>query len=173
MRLLKRTAASAALAAAIGMFPLAAANAVEFVATQAAGEQSTSSLIGLNVQNNAGEALGDVNYFVIDASGKITTVVIGVGGFLGVAEKNVGVPFSALTITTNADGKEIGKLDATKDNLTAAPAYVWTEKSTAQRLKEGAEDLAKKAREGASSLADKAKKAADDMQTPQAPATSP
>lgn len=157
----------AVLAAVLSALPFAAtAYAIDFVATQSAGERSTSSLIGLKVENAAGEALGDVNYFVIDNGGKITTIVVGVGGFLGVAEKNVGVPYSALTISTNADGKEIGKLDATKESLTAAPAYVWTEKSTAQRLKESAEELAKKAREGASSLADKAKKAADDMQAP-------
>ncbi|MGQ0456793.1 MAG: PRC-barrel domain-containing protein [Hyphomicrobium sp.] len=158
-----------ALAGLLGATALAApAFALSFVAAQSPGEQSTSSLVGLKVENAAGEALGDINYFVIDSTGKITTVVVGVGGFLGVAEKNVGVPYANLTLTTNKDGKSIGRIDATKDSLTAAPAYVWSEKSTAQRLKEGAEDLAKKAKDGAADLADKAKKAADDLQKPSA-----
>lgn len=163
----RTTCSMVALASLLAATSISApAFAASFVASQATGEQSTSSLIGLKVENSAGDDLGDINYFVIDPSGKVTTVVIGVGGFLGVAEKNVGVPYTDVTMGTDKDGKDVAKIDATKDSLTAAPAYVWTEKSTAQLLKEGAEDLAKKAKEGAESLADKAKKAADDMQAP-------
>jgi sporulation protein YlmC with PRC-barrel domain len=165
---MNRIALSIAALAAVMTAPLgASAHAASFIASQSAGEHSTFSLIGLKVENAAGDNLGDVNYLVIDGSGKVTTVVVGVGGFLGVAEKNVAVPFSEVSLTTNKDGKDIAKLDATKENLTAAPAYVWTEKSTTQLLKEEAKDLAKRAQEGASSLAEKAKKAADDMKTPE------
>jgi sporulation protein YlmC with PRC-barrel domain len=167
MTTLRNSLSIIALASVIGATAIAGpAFATSFVGAQSAGEKSTSSLIGLKVENAAGEALGDINYFVVDPSGKITTVVIGVGGFLGAGEKNIGVPFSEVTMTTNKDGKEIGRIEATKDSLTAAPAYTWTEKSAAQRLKEGAVDLAKQAKDGAASLADKAKKAADDMQAP-------
>lgn len=152
----------------IGAAALAApAPAASFVATQQPGEQSTSSLTGLKVENSAGEALGVTTYFVTDTSGKITTVVIGIGGFLGLAEKSVGVPFADIKVTKDKEGKDIVRIDATKDSLTAAPNYAWTEKSTAERLKESAEDLAKQAKEGAASLAEKAKKSVDEMQAPE------
>ncbi len=152
----------------IGAGAIAApAFAASFVAAQQPGEQSISSLTGLKVVNSAGEALGVTTYFVTDKSGKITTVVIGIGGFLGLAEKSVAVPFSDIEVAKDKEGKDVVRIDATKDSLAAAPSYTWTEKSTAQRLKESAEDLAKMARESASSLADKAKKTADDGQSPE------
>lgn len=147
-------------AAAAAPFALAPnAMALSFVATQSAGEQSTSSLIGLRVENKAGEKLGDVNYLVLDSAGKVSTVVIGVGGFLGVGEKNVGVPFSEFTITTNKDSHQIAVIDATKDSLTSAPAYVWTEKSTMQRLKDDAAEMTEKAKAAAHDVGEKAKEA--------------
>jgi len=105
--------------------------ALSFVSTQAPGEQSTSSIIGLNVENRVGDKLGDISYLVLDNSGKVSTVVIGVGGFLGVGTKNVGVPYSEITFTTK-DGQRIATVDATKESLTNAPNYVWTEKSAAE-----------------------------------------
>lgn len=151
-------------AAAISPAP---ASAASFIASQQPGELSTSSLTGLKVVNAAGEALGVTTYFVTDKSGKITTVIIGIGGFLGLAEKSVAVPFSDIEITKDKEDKDVVRIDATKDTLAAAPSYTWTEKSTAQRLKESAEDLAKTAKESAASLAEKAKKAADDAQSPE------
>jgi sporulation protein YlmC with PRC-barrel domain len=127
-----------------------AAQALSFVATQSPGEQSTSSLIGLRVENTAGDKLGDINYLVLDSSGKVSTVVIGVGGFLGVGEKNVGVPYSELKFSSK-NSSQIAVVDATKDSLSSAPNYVWTEKSAMQKLKDGAVDLTNRAKEAATS----------------------
>ncbi len=136
----KKASPKVSAALAIGSFFLTAAPAyaVSFVAAQSVGEQSTASLIGLDVQNAQSESLGDINYLVLDANGAVTTVVIGVGGFLGVGEKNVGVPFKELKMVSNKDGKRVAMVDATKDTLTAAPNYVWTEKSAVQQIREGA-----------------------------------
>ncbi len=135
-----KTSAVACVALAMGGMLAATlpASALSFVAAQSTGEQSTSSLIGLDVQNAQGESLGDINYLVLDANGAVTTAVIGVGGFLGVGEKNVGVPFKDLKMGANKDGKRVAMVDATKDTLTAAPNYVWTEKSAVQQIREGA-----------------------------------
>jgi hypothetical protein len=145
--LLARTVAVAGIAIA----PLAVAStaqALSFVATQAPGEQSTSSIIGLNVENRAGDKLGDINYLVLDNSGKVSTVVIGVGGFLGVGTKNVGIPYSELTFSTK-DGHQIATVDATKESLASAPNYVWTEKSAMEKFKDGAAELTDKAKDAA------------------------
>ena len=165
-RFLLSTIAAAAIASGVGLHSSQAA-AVAFVSTQATGEHSTFSLIGLKVENSTGENLGDINYLVINESGAVSTVVIGVGGFLGVAEKNVGVPFADISITTNKDGKRVAVLSATKDNLTAAPAYVWTEKSTMENLKEGASDLADRAKKAASDATEKAKELVEEPATKQ------
>jgi hypothetical protein len=63
-------------------------NKVEnFVTVQPAGQWLASQFIGQPVTNNAGERVGDVNDLLFDKSGQVSTVVIGVGGFLGVGEK--------------------------------------------------------------------------------------
>lgn len=64
------------------------------VPATAQGKWRASKLIGLNVYNNNNEKIGDINELITDPSGKIDLVVIGVGGFLGIGEHNVGLPFS-------------------------------------------------------------------------------
>ena len=55
-----------------------------------------SKLIGIKVYNEANERLGDINELIVDKSGKINAVVIGVGGFLGMGERDVAVKFGDL-----------------------------------------------------------------------------
>ena len=62
--------------------------------TTAQGKWRASKLIGLNVYNAQNEKIGDINELMTDSSGKIDLVVIGVGGFLGIGEHNVGLPLS-------------------------------------------------------------------------------
>lgn len=155
-------AALAALLASTSAFaqatpPAGTPPAVAFIDKQAAGEASHSSIIGLAVKNTANEKIGDVNYLVLDSKGQVTTVVIGVGGVLGMGEKNVGVPYSSLSLTTDKDGNKVATLATTKAALESAPKYEWTEKTTAQIVKEKATDMAEQAKKAAQDLADKAK----------------
>ena len=115
---------------ALAAVQLPAVAAPDFVTKQAAGESSSSGLIGTKIQNGAGENIGDVNYLVLDKGGNVTTVVIGVGGFLGVGEKNVGVPFKSVTRTDDNNGNPVFKLEATKEELANAPAYEFSEKGS-------------------------------------------
>jgi sporulation protein YlmC with PRC-barrel domain len=55
-----------------------------------------SKLIGLNVYNDQNEKLGDINELLVDKSGKVAGVVIGVGGFLGVGRHDIMVEMSKL-----------------------------------------------------------------------------
>lgn len=70
------------------------ATAAQKIEMQQLGTWRTSKLIGLNVYNSNNEKIGDINELINEASGKIDTVVIGVGGFLGLGESNVGVPWN-------------------------------------------------------------------------------
>lgn len=58
-----------------------------------AGQWRTSKLDGLDVYNPNNEKIGDISELIVDRDGKIAAVVIGVGGFLGMGEHLVAVPF--------------------------------------------------------------------------------
>jgi sporulation protein YlmC with PRC-barrel domain len=61
------------------------------------GEWRASKLAGVNVYNDANEKIGDINDVILDRSGKVANVILGVGGFLGLGEHNVAVAFDKLT----------------------------------------------------------------------------
>ena len=50
-------------------------------------------MVGLSVYNDKNESVGSINDMLTDKAGNIKAVVIGVGGFLGVGEHLVAVPF--------------------------------------------------------------------------------
>src|SRR6476619_1404774 len=56
----------------------------------------SSKLIGLNVYNDKNEKLGDISEVLVDRSGKVDGVVIGVGGFLGMGKHDIKVDMSKL-----------------------------------------------------------------------------
>ena len=55
-----------------------------------------SKLEGVDIYNQNNERIGEIDDVLVDKSGKVEAVVIGVGGFLGIGERNVAVPFNAL-----------------------------------------------------------------------------
>ena len=61
-----------------------------------AGTWRASKLMGLDVYNDQNEKLGDINEVLLDKSGKVEGVVIGVGGFLGMGEHDIKVEMSKL-----------------------------------------------------------------------------
>jgi sporulation protein YlmC with PRC-barrel domain len=75
--------------------------------------------------NEDAEEIGSVNDLVISVDGEIHAVVIGVGGFLGIGEKNVAVDFASLEYGIAFDETERWVLATTADALTAAPDFVW------------------------------------------------
>jgi sporulation protein YlmC with PRC-barrel domain len=62
-------------------------------ATSHRDEWRASKVIGINVYNDANEKIGDINELLLDRSGKVVNVIIGVGGFLGVGEHNVAIAY--------------------------------------------------------------------------------
>ena len=57
------------------------------------GDWRASKLVGLKVYNDNNENVGSINDMLVDKSGTIKAVVIGVGGFLGMGEHLVAVSF--------------------------------------------------------------------------------
>jgi sporulation protein YlmC with PRC-barrel domain len=81
-----------------------------------------SDIYKADVYDNAEDKIGVVTDLVMDNSGNVTTAVVGVGGFLGVGEKNVAVPFKDLKVVTRGD-KDWLVLNQTKQELKRAPAF--------------------------------------------------
>lgn len=88
-----------------------------------------SKIVGANVYSTAGEKLGDVNDLIIDGTGRLTGVVVGVGGFLGVGEKNVALSWNAVTVGAMEKGKPRLSVDVTRDALDKAAPFVATTRS--------------------------------------------
>jgi sporulation protein YlmC with PRC-barrel domain len=68
----------------------------EFMTQAQKGEYRASKFTGINIYNNNDENVGEVNEVMVDKDGSIRAVVIGVGGFLGIGEKNVALPFKSI-----------------------------------------------------------------------------
>src|SRR5947209_12460590 len=64
------------------------------------GDWRASKMAGLSVYNDKNESVGSINDLLTDKSGNIKAVVIGVGGFLGVGEHLVAVPFDKVKFVT-------------------------------------------------------------------------
>ena len=56
--------------------------------------------MGLSVYNEKNESVGSINDLLTDKNGKIVAVIIGVGGFLGVGEHLVAIPFEKVKFST-------------------------------------------------------------------------
>jgi sporulation protein YlmC with PRC-barrel domain len=60
------------------------------------GTWRASKVVGLSVYNDNNESLGSINDLLMDKNGNIKAIVLGVGGFLGVGEHLVAVPFDKI-----------------------------------------------------------------------------
>jgi hypothetical protein len=93
--------------------------------TTQGSEIRASKLIGTSVVNMANETVGDINEVIIDKDGKVVAAVLGVGGFLGMGEREVAVEFSSLRLTHDG-AKTVVRIDTTKDALKSAPEWKWS-----------------------------------------------
>lgn len=89
---------------------------------QTAEELRTSKLVGSKVYNTANENIGSIEDIVLKPDGSMDEVVLSVGGFLGMGDKYVAVPFSDLKIARDGSSLKI-VTNGTKDSLKALPAY--------------------------------------------------
>lgn len=87
-----------AYAVAIGALAAAPAFAqsANFVTQAQHDDWRASKLAGVNIYGQNNQKIGDVTDVIVGRDGSAKAVVIGVGGFLGIGEKNVAVPFSAV-----------------------------------------------------------------------------
>ena len=83
------------------------------------------NLIGAELKTRSGdETIGPVTDLVIDENGQIAAVIVEVGGFLGLGQKNVAISWDAIERRSNQpDADTSFSVDATKEALQDAPEY--------------------------------------------------
>lgn len=166
MKMLKATLLAATAMAALhaGLAPAVAQDS-PFIAAQTQDQYlAKDQLIGAKVHGPDGKIVGDVEDLIINESNQVIGVVMGTGGFLGLAEKKVGVPLGALTFE-DKDGKTIVNLAAgTQANIAAAPAFerVKPKKTLLERAKEKVEELSDKTSTSTQEAVEKAKPALEE-----------
>lgn len=105
-----------------------------FLTAQAADDLSANQMIGHDVRTPNGDDVGDINNLILKQSGKVEAAIIGVGGFLGIGEKNVAVPFEKIQVSQDAQtGKMKLTTSLTKDDLKAAPEFQTLEAQNANK----------------------------------------
>lgn len=88
----------------------------------ATGGMQASNLIGAEVKTTGDEEVGEVKDLVIDSTGQVTSIVVSVGGFLGMGEKEVAIDWNQVTKAGEFDDQDL-RIDMTRENLEAAPEY--------------------------------------------------
>lgn len=84
-----------------------------------------SNLIGETVYNGTGEDaenIGEVNDLVLNNEGQVQAIVVGVGGFLGIGEKNVALEYN-LVEWAEMDGDEYMVVETTREALEAQEEF--------------------------------------------------
>src|SRR5215470_4859868 len=82
-----------------------------------------------NVYDPGNNKIGEVDDVLLGADGKINALVIGVGGFLGIGEKHVIVPFTTVK-ADRKDNKWQLTMNSSKDELKAAPGFKYDRTNT-------------------------------------------
>jgi hypothetical protein len=119
----------------------APADSAKFIPAQGADQWVFSKFKGTDVLGADDAHVGDVNDLLFDKQGKVDGVIVGVGGFLGIGEKNVAIDLSAFQVVpadaNNADPNNVKlKVAWTKDQLKNAPDFQYY-KSSASRTSSG------------------------------------
>src|SRR5436853_6411013 len=76
-----------------------------------------------NVYDPSDNKIGEVMDVLVNREGKIDALIVGVGGFLGIGEKDVAVAFNAVQFKTKDSNKWYPVMSTTKDALKNAPGY--------------------------------------------------
>ena len=99
-------------------------SAANTITAQKPDEWLATRLRGTSVLGSDGVKIGSVDDILLDRSGSIKALVIGVGGFLGIGAKDVAIPFKQFQVVPGTEGKsDVLTLSMTKDQLADAQDF--------------------------------------------------
>jgi sporulation protein YlmC with PRC-barrel domain len=94
----------------------------------------SSNVVGLDVYNGENNNIGKIQDVAFDTSKKITGYILSVGGFLGMGTHYVAVDPSSVDVMYDSNNKIWrATMNATKDQLKAAPEFKYGGQWTASR----------------------------------------
>jgi sporulation protein YlmC with PRC-barrel domain len=88
------------------------------------GQVSTDKLIGRDIRNAQDKVVGEIKSVALDPDGRVQAVIVGVGGFLGVGEREVAIGWDNLRIRNNGD---VITTDLSEDQLRGLPEYKYAD----------------------------------------------
>jgi sporulation protein YlmC with PRC-barrel domain len=115
-----------------GMAPAPSANSdmaatgdAAYLTQQSETQVSANDYIGKQIYNASNESIGDVNDLIMEENGGIVAAVVGVGGFLGIGEKDVALPINKISMARDAQNNNEVRLTTTEtaEALQAAPEF--------------------------------------------------
>jgi len=140
-----------------------------FMNSAPANSMHASNLIGADVKNSAGEDVGSVSDLILDHEGQVVAIIVGVGGFLGMGERDVAIGWDDVTRSRTSDDNDL-QINSTRDELRSAPEF---SQQSGQR-QQGAAQSATGASQSASGAASQTTpRATQSTGTPQASQSTP
>ncbi len=100
-----------------------------FLSQQQPDQMLATDLIGKSILDSNNARIGDINDLLISEDGEIVAALVGVGGFLGIGEKIVAIPYDSLNISPQSDQITVSY---SRQDLEQAPQFV-----TAERARSG------------------------------------
>ena len=121
---MNRLAIVAAVAATVtgAAYAQQPATSVETLSNLPQNATTVTNYYKQNVYDPSDAKIGEISDVLVSKDGKIDAFIVAVGGFLGVGEKDVAVPFDAVR-ATEKNGKWYLTMNATKDGLQKAHGY--------------------------------------------------
>ena len=126
---MRRVVSAFAIAAALSTAALAQQGHVQVMSSVPGDSFTVTDYYKQNVYDPSDNKIGDIKDVLIDKSGQVKVLIVGVGGFVGMGEKDVAVPFDAVKSTTK-DNKTYLVMNANKDELKNAAGFTYDRAST-------------------------------------------
>ena len=130
----KILATTSLLAVLIGGAAVAEQISDSLLPTLPADASTVTNYYKQNVYDPSDNKIGEVTDLLVQKDGKIPAVMVAVGGFLGMGEKDVAVAFDALRPTTKNDKVHL-VMNTTKDALKSASGFKY-DRNTAKWIPE-------------------------------------
>jgi sporulation protein YlmC with PRC-barrel domain len=101
-----------------------AAGKADFVAKQSPDQHLASKFNGTNVIGTDDKKIGDISDVLFDNDHKVVAFIVGVGGFLGIGQKDVAIAPASFQTVAGKDATDMKlRLAMTKEELKAAPTF--------------------------------------------------
>lgn len=91
--------------------------------TRVAAGMRADKILGAQVYNSADESIGTIDDLIVEPGDRVVYAIVSVGGFLGIGERLVAVPFDRFSFQKRDDDMRMVLADSTKTQLEAMPEF--------------------------------------------------